>query len=351
MRFPVLITLILLAACGRTPPPEPQNQSIRPARLFRVSAIDNMSKHTFVGRVEAAQTIDMSFQIPGQLSECPVLEGQRIQKGSLVAALDPGDYELALREAKVQVNIARQDYDRKKALLSEKGISESLVDDARALYQLRQVHLAQARENLSDARISAPFDAYVSKRFIDNHVNVASGQAIVRLHDLTTLHIVTSIPEALLATVSTEQLRGLYAHFGFISEERFELTPRENSGEAGAVAQTYEVTLAMAPPDKWNILPGMTATVEVLLASAESATSTYIPNSAVVTGDDENLYVWVFDPVSQLVQRKEINAGSINERGVSVISGLGDGDLIVSAGASQLVPGMKVRPLGEPGSF
>lgn len=351
MRLLVIIGLLFITACDRAPPPAPLDQSIRPAKLFRVSAIDSISKHTFVGRVEAAQTIDMSFQIPGQLAELPVLEGQSILKGALVAALDPADYRLALREAQVQLNIAKQDYNRKLSLLTERGISQSLVDDARALYQLRQVHLAQAKENLSDARIRAPFDAYVSKRFIDNHVNVAARQPIVRLHDLTRLHIVTSIPETILATVTTEQIKGLFAHFSSISEERFELTVHENSGEAGSVAQTYEVTLAMAPPEQWTILPGMTATVEVLLASAESATSIYIPTSAVVSGEDEKLYVWLFEPETLLVRRTEIIAGTMDQRGVPVISGIEVGDLIISAGAGQLIPGMKVRPLGEPESF
>ena len=61
MRLLALLALILVAACDRAPPPEPRDQSIRPARLFRVSSSDNTIKHTYVGRVEAAQTIDMSF--------------------------------------------------------------------------------------------------------------------------------------------------------------------------------------------------------------------------------------------------------------------------------------------------
>ena len=244
MKVLLLFLVVALTACNREPPPEPVNQAIRPAKLFRVAAVENTTRHSFVGKVEAAQTVDMSFQVPGRLAKLDILEGQQLPRGTLIAALEPDDYDLAVREARVQLNIARQDFDRKKSLLKDKGISESLVDDARALYQLRQVHLAQARENLADTKMLAPFDnAYVSKRFVDNHVNVTGGQPIVRLYDMNTLHIVTSVPEAMRATATNDQVRDLYTTFSFLPGERFPLTVRETSGEGGNVAQTYEVTL------------------------------------------------------------------------------------------------------------
>ena len=80
MRFPVLITLILLAACGRTPPPEPQNQSIRPARLFRVSAIDNMAKHTFVGGWKQHRQLICRFKFQVSSQNARYLKGKESKR-------------------------------------------------------------------------------------------------------------------------------------------------------------------------------------------------------------------------------------------------------------------------------
>lgn len=73
----------------------------RPARVMVVSEVDDLFTRDFTGRVDAVQTVDLAFRVSGQLVELPVVEGQRIAKGDLIAALDPTDYENALREARV----------------------------------------------------------------------------------------------------------------------------------------------------------------------------------------------------------------------------------------------------------
>lgn len=342
-----IVGLVTLTACGPVEPPPIAEQSIRPARIFVVSSDSSGITHTFVGRVQAAQTVDVSFEVPGSMIQLPVREGQFLASGDLVAALDTTEFALAVREADVQLKLAAQDLQRKRKLLTDRGISESLVDDAQAQFDLRQVALAQARKNLADTRIVAPFDAYVARRFTDNHVNVQVGDRIVRLSDLNELYIVSSIPEHLLATATPERVVSMYATFSFIPEQRFEIEYRENSGEADAVAQTYSVTFAMPRPEEWNILPGMTATVDVELLS-DSNLDVRVPTAALVANADKSLFVWIFDPTSGQVAKRVVEVGPAAGKAVTVLSGLNHGDLIVASGANQLQAGMQVRMLGEP---
>ncbi len=349
-RAAALVALLILAACTEQTEQTVTDQSIRPARIFAVTSDSLDVRHEFVGQVEARQTIDMTFRVPGPLVELPVLEGQTVAAGALIAAIDDTDYTLAHREAQVQLELARQDLDRKRQLLSERGISRSLVDDAKALFDLRQVALAQARENLERTRIVAPFEAYVSRRFTDNHVNVRVGDPIVRLMDLNELYVVINVPENLVATSTRESLISAKARFPFLPDRPFDLALRENRGESGAVAQTFEVTLAMPRPADLNILPGMTVTVEITLASPDSDTGIQIPTSALVSDPEKNYYVWTYDPQTRLVNRQGVTIGPATGAGISVLSGLKSGDLIVASGASALQPGMKVRPIGQPDS-
>ena len=53
----------------------------------------------FTARIEALQAIDMSFEVGGPLRKFPVREGEKVQQGSLLAALDPTDFQLEAREA------------------------------------------------------------------------------------------------------------------------------------------------------------------------------------------------------------------------------------------------------------
>lgn len=343
----VIITC-LLCACTEQATQVVADQSVRPARIFAVTTERRSVLHEFVGQVEARQTIDMTFRVPGPLINLPVLEGQTIAEGGLVAAIDDTDYVLAHREARVQLELARQDLNRKRQLLNERGISRSIVDDAKALFDLRQVALEKARENLDRTRLTAPFQAYVARRFTDNHVNVRVGDPIVRLMDLNELYVVINVPENLVATTTPERLISAKARFPFLPDQPFDLIIRENRGESSAVAQTFEVTMAMARPDGLNILPGMTATVEVTLSAPETGTDILIPTSALVSDPEKNYYVWIYDPDTQKVSRRNVTIGPATGAGITVQSGLISGDLIVASGASALQPGMKVRPLGEP---
>ncbi|MEZ5558937.1 MAG: efflux RND transporter periplasmic adaptor subunit [Pseudomonadales bacterium] len=343
----VLTALVGLAGCERPEPPV-ADQSERPAKLFQVVARRATTRYEFVGRVEAAQTVDVSFEVPGELVVLPLREGQTVAAGGLIAALDPADFRLAVREAEVQLQLASQDRERKERLLAERGISQSLVDDARAAYELARVRLAQAQERLADSRILAPFDAYVARRFVDNRTRVRVGDAVARLLDLNELHVVASVPQDLTATATPERIVSLSATFDFLPDEHFPLEYRENTGEANAVAQTYQVTFRMPRPERWNILPGMTATVTVELAGDGAEADVVIPAGALQSGAGGGFYVWLFDPQTGTVSRRPVTVGVPRERGVAVTQGLADGDLIVAVGASQVQEGMRVHMLGQP---
>ncbi len=351
-RFACLLVsvVVCLSACQREEAPVVVDQSVRPAKIHQVRVSSEIEHHRFVGQVEAAATIDMTFRVPGPLIELPVLEGQTIDQGGLIAAIDATDYRLALREAQVQLELAKQDLDRKSRLLRDKGISRSIVDAARAEAELRQVALEQARENLDRTRILAPFEAFVARRYTDNHVNVRVGEPIVQLMDLNELFIIAHIPERLLATATPERVVDLQASFPFIPNRQFALTFRENRGQSNAVAATFEVTFTMQRPPEYNILPGMSAAVSVSLSLPPARDSIQVPASALVTDVENNFFVWRFDPETQLVSKAPVMVNTGADGSISVVRGLSDGDLIVASGAANLSAGMKVRMLGAPGT-
>ena len=143
MRYAVSLLLMVLGACAERGEPEPQEQSIRPAKIFLVRDQRQLIGYEFVGRVEAAQSVDMTFEVSGPLRRLPVLEGQTVNRGQLVAALDPTDFELAVAEAEAQLQLARQDLERKQQVLAQRSIARSVVEDARTTYELQKVRPGQ----------------------------------------------------------------------------------------------------------------------------------------------------------------------------------------------------------------
>ena len=343
--FLCLSVCMVIAACERAAPPEVVPQNIRPARIVSVEGAEGVIEHQFVGRVDAMQSVDLSFEVAGPLATLNVLEGQEIKAGSLVAALDAKDFELAVAEAKVELQLARQDLQRKQRVFAQRGIAKSAVEDAKSNFDLHRVRLEKAQQSLLDSRLYAPFDAYVARRYVDTHVNVQVNQPIARLHDMRRLRVVASVPEQILATSNADQVVALFAQFDFAGDATFPLEVYENRGDADAVAQTYEISLVMARPQQWNVLPGMTATIHVRLRDPEATAVAYIPVSALVSDAQKNFFVWRFNEADQSVTRQPVEVGPLDARGIPVISGLVGGEKIVGTGASQLQDGMRVRAL------
>ena len=147
----LLPILCLLTACSPADPLAPEASALRPAFVHEVASAPSQVRHRFIGRVEAMQTVDLSFEVPGPLATLSVREGERVTAGTVVAALDPVTYELAVRQAQAQLELARLDLERKRQLLDNAGTSRAVVDEAATLLELREVALAQATEALEDA--------------------------------------------------------------------------------------------------------------------------------------------------------------------------------------------------------
>ena len=73
------------------------------------------------------------------------------------------------------MKLSLQDLSRKQNFLAKEGIAKSIVDDAQTTFELMEVKLRQAKKRLQDGMIFSPFDAYLSKVYFDNFVNLAPG--------------------------------------------------------------------------------------------------------------------------------------------------------------------------------
>ncbi len=348
--LPALSAAFILASCAEdTPPPAAQPRLVQ---LAEVRAENGETRHEFVGRVEARLSVDMAFQVGGQLAEIPLNEGELIEEGTLVAALDAEDFERAAREARVQLQQANTELERQRTLHARGIASQAALDSAQTNYDLREVALQTARRNLGYATLTAPFDALVSRRLVDNYTIVSPGQPVVRLMDVSELRVSIPISESMVATFDADDLISLEAAFAFLPGQTFPLVPRELVSEPDAASRTYRAIAALPDNIPANILPGMTATVFAQFSNDTSTlTGLRIPLSAVSAAPDGSQRVWVFDEVTGTVTPQAITTNGFEGEIVTVTNGLRAGERIVTAGISALYEGMEVRPLSDTARF
>ncbi|MCF7971419.1 MAG: efflux RND transporter periplasmic adaptor subunit [Methylococcaceae bacterium] len=318
-------------------------EPMRTVRVEAVSANNTLMQRRFTGRIDAVSTVDLSFQVPGRLIKLPAQEGVFIPKGSVIAALDQNDFRLAVEQAKAQFDLAKLDLTRKRNLLKSGSLPKAMLDQAETSYKLSQVALETAQRNQSYTQIIAPFDALLSQRLIDNYTNVGAHQPIVRVQDLTELRVRINIPEnmvSLLEQASDFKAEGVFKDR---PEQRFPLSYREHMTEASSVAQTYEVIFGLSRKEHQQVLPGMTVIVIISKTEGKEAPQLAIPVSAIDYDEQGAPRVWVFNPQTEAVSARKVILGTIKKQKIPVLSGLQQGEQIVTAGAHLLREGMSVR--------
>ena len=342
----VMVAVLALAACDDGASAEQEaaaEPEARPVRVLTVKPHAATEVRHFPGRVQAAQASEVSFQVSGKLADFPVREGSTVEQGEVIAALDPTDYRIAVREAEVQVDRLAKDLERKRILRADGHVAQAVLDEAQAQYDLAAARLDQARQNLAYTTLTAPYRALLASRLVDTFTNIQAGQPVALLQDVSTLDVRVNVPERLMAQVQHDDVARITATLSARPDRRFPLTLKEVATEPDAQTRTYPVTFTMTPPDDIAVLPGMSATVTAEVTEP-GAGSIRVPAGALVATADGSFQVWVVDPQDKTVQPRPVRPGTTAGNEVIILDGLSGGETIVSAGASFLAEGQRVRP-------
>jgi len=103
----ILPILFLIAGCSSDT--KPRSEAIRPVKTIVVTPGGTAQTRSFPGKVEASQTAELTFLVPGLLSNLPVREGQRVAKDELIAQLRQDEFQAQLKILQSQLDRAQAD--------------------------------------------------------------------------------------------------------------------------------------------------------------------------------------------------------------------------------------------------
>ena len=301
------------------------------------------TKRVYPGYVVANKKVDLAFQVPGQIHELPIVEGQFVDKGARLAALDRRDYDSRFTASKARLVKAKQDYERAKTLVGNGTIPESAFDASVEKYNIARSDKAQAEKALNDTDLLAPFSGVIANVYVENFENIHAKELILSLQDISHIDIEVSVPEQ--DVIRLKPTRQEKAHgktiegdvtFNGIPDKRFKASIKEYSTQADRVSQTYQITLTMPMPEHINILPGMNANIHVTLPDQyQSSDAVFIiPMSAVLTDNTGQHYVWIVN--NNKVNKLKVHIDKLGEHQAHIKGALNQGDKLVIAGINQL---------------
>ena len=313
-----------------------------------LSRVINQSR-AVAGRVEPARTVDIAFQVPGQIISLYVEPGDKIDEGDVIAELDQADFDLAVDRAQASFDLAKSEFERARSL-AERGVAaDARLDTARAQFAQADVALREAKRRLSQTRIVAPFDAIVARTFVEEYINGTSAAPIARLQDVSEMRIMISLPEELAAIArSALDAFDIVASFPAVPGYTAPLVLRSFATDADPTAQTYDVEFAITDDIDPRLLPGMTAEVRISSSAEEDRPqSVIVPVSAVDTPSRTEPSIWVYQEASNQVARRTVRLGLPVNGEIIVLEGLEGDELVVSGGWWRLRDNLTVTVSGR----
>ncbi len=344
----ILIPVLLASGCGKKDEGEPA-VIVRPVKTAVVVGFAE-GEQTYPGRVDAGSKLLVSFRVPGRIVELPVKKGEAVEKGQLIARLDPRDYEIAVEEAKATFQRAEADFQRYERLYESDAVPLADLDQRRSERDVTRARLDEAEKNLGYTYLRAPFAGMIGNRYVENHMDIRAQEEVVDLNDTTIVEVKINASENMVALMQQFEAQldiKVYAEYDAQPGKRYELTLKEIAARADPQTQTFEVVFTMPQPGDIALLPGMTALVRLIASIKPGATIDIpisVPAIAVKTSPGGDKVVWVVDTDDMTVHARKITVGSMRgTESIEILEGLEGGERVVIAGLAHLSEGMKVR--------
>jgi len=333
-------------------------ESIRPVRYTRIQSQSPSRLRTFSGVAQAGAKSNLSFKVNGTVNQVSVKVGDKIPRGGVIATMDSTDYKLQLQQTQASLDRAQAEernaaavYERTRLLYENNNASRSELDATRAAYESTKAaalsikkQIQMSRQQLKYTELKAPITCSIAAVDIEENENVRSGQLVVVANCGTQAEVDVGVPESVISQIKKDSLAQVT--FDALTGKTFEAIITEVGVAVTSASSTFPVTVQLTEPNPL-VRSGMTAEVTFSLESEETQKRIFL-NPIAVKEDLKGQFVFIVEPQGEdlgIARKKFVKPGELMQDGLEIIEGLKDGDLVVTAGASRLQDGLKVRLL------
>jgi len=321
----------------QTPPPETVTSAVARRQTWE-------SVLPAVGSLQAVQGVTVEAELAGKVVQIAFEPGTKVRAGDLLVKQDTSLEEAQLRAAEAAATLAKNNLERTKELFIKNTISKSEWDNAETQFKQAVAQGDAIRATIAKKNIRAPFAGLLGIRLINLGEFLHEGDAIVSLQSLDPIFVNFLLPQQELAKmglglkvrVTTDALPG----------EVIEGTVTAINPQVDASTRNIRIQATVANPRE-RLRPGMFAEVAVVLPDrnevlAIPATSVlYAPYGASILVVDDKKGEGSGQPV-RVVRQQFARLGEKRGDFVSVLSGLKEGETVVSTGVFKLRNGQDV---------
>jgi len=337
--------------------------SVKTARARLLGGSDAGASLVATGYVVAQRSAEVASKGTGRLVYLGFEEGDRVDRGEIIAQLDNEDIKAALELSKAQLERAQVDtlgtgrtFRRQQSLIRDGAITDVELEAAEVAYKNAIASLAAAvanvrvaEVNLENTYIRAPFDGTVLAKNADVGEIVApfassasSKGSVVTLADMGSLEVEADVSEANIYKVSVGQRCEII--LDAYPEIRYPGAVKKIVPTADRARATVLTKVSFEQKDD-RVLPEMSARVNFFTDDTDksvttTATTLVVPREAVTRRDDRTIVFRVDGSTTTLV---EVSTGRELGSEIEILTGLSSGDEVVLSPPGKLVTGQKVQ--------
>lgn len=317
-----------------------------------------------LGTVVPFENVTIRTQISGKLMQVNFQEGQMVKAGDLIALVDPRPYQVAqeqargqLKQAQAALKEAQLDHDRYVALSKQDSIAQQQVDQQAALVtqdeglvQTAQAALDNATLNLEYCHITATATGQMGLRQVDpgNYVTPGDANGLVTMQQIKPISVIFTLPEdnvqQVLQRVHSKAVLPVDVYDRSDSARLASGVLMTPDNQVDSTTGTFKLRAQFANEDE-RLFPNQFVNTRMLVDVMKN--TLVIPTTAVERGQ-HGTFVYVVK--SDTAQARPVTLGPTEGERVAVLSGIEEGDVVVTEGADRLRDGMAVAvQAGGPG--
>ena len=309
-----------------------------------------------VGSLRAVNGANLSGQVAGIVSKIHFESGADVKKGDLLLEMLADDDKAHLEALKATADLAKITLERDSALVKTNAVSQQTVDTDKGNLKNAEALVAQQQALVDYKSITAPFSGRLGIRQVDLGQYLAAGTTIVPLQQLDPIYVDFYLPQQALAQIKVGQ--DVTGKVDTYPDKTFAGKISAINSLVDTTTRNVQVRATMQNPNNL-MLPGMFATIDIDTSTPQNYVT--LPQTAIAYNSYGNI-VYIVDDKGKddkgqpklLARQTFVTTGATRGDQVSVLTGVKDGDVVVTAGqvklrnGSPIIVNNTIQPANDP---
>ena len=296
-----------------------------------------------VGSLKPVRGAELSVEVPGVIDQINFDSGGDVAAGATLIRLRDSDDVAKLRTLEAARDLARTNFQRDEMQLDRMLISRAQFDTAAANLKSAEAQVAEQQAIVAKKTVKAPFAGHLGIRNVNAGQYIAPGTSIATLQALDPIYVDFFLPQQAIDQVRV----GLNVTLKVDAYPETMFTGRISTIDPKVDPATRNVAVrASLPNASRRLLPGMFATV--VITTGTSMRQITLPQTAIIFNPYGNVVYQVQKKTDAAgkeavtVQQTVVTTGATRGDQIAVLSGLKEGDEVVSAGQNKLQNGAAI---------